>query len=55
MSAESGYPFFTFCNANKVVSMTEVDFCEWVGWREFPYCKGNLTIKHNTQILARGI
>jgi len=32
MSVESGFPFFTFCNANKVVSMMEVNFHECTGF-----------------------
>jgi len=32
MSAEGGFPFFTFCNANKVVGVIEVNFCECTGF-----------------------
>jgi hypothetical protein len=31
-SAEGGLPFFTFCNANKVIGMTKVDFRVGVGF-----------------------
>jgi hypothetical protein len=32
VSAEGGLPFFTFCNANKVIGMTKVDFGVGVGF-----------------------
>jgi len=35
LSVEGGFPFFTFCYANKVVSMMQVNFCECMG---FAWC-----------------